>query len=251
MGDYTTDRVLGAAKTYNAVFTDKKDNSTLTQDDFMKLMITELTNQDFNKAADTSKMVDQMVQFSNMQAMNKMLSYSQTNYAMSFVGKTVTASRYTVSGEVDTVTGTVDKVSLVDDEYLVYIGSKKFSLSQITAILNSDEASATIDPTRFSLNSSEATSNSVKISWEVPTEDESEANTLKYSVYYSKDPAFTTVDEILKNGTLGGSSIDSDYFEQVVSRLEAGTEYYFNVIVEDGNGNKYCYKPITAKTITE
>ena len=47
MGDYTTDRVLGSSgKTYNAVFVDKNDNSTLSQDDFLKIMITELTNQD-------------------------------------------------------------------------------------------------------------------------------------------------------------------------------------------------------------
>ena len=36
MGDYTTDRVLGSTGTkYNAVFTDKTDNATLTQDDFL------------------------------------------------------------------------------------------------------------------------------------------------------------------------------------------------------------------------
>jgi flagellar hook assembly protein FlgD len=40
-----------------------------------------------------------------MQAMQEMLSYSRTSYAMSLVGKTVTASRYTVSGELDTTTG--------------------------------------------------------------------------------------------------------------------------------------------------
>ena len=128
MGDYTTDRVLGSTgKTYNAVFTDKTDNATLSQDDFLKLMITELTNQDFNNTMDTNQMVNQMTQFSNMQAMNEMLSYSRTNYAMSLVGKTVTASRYTVSGDLDTTTGKIDKVSLVDDEYVFYIGSNFFT----------------------------------------------------------------------------------------------------------------------------
>ena len=84
----------------------------------------------------------------------------------------------------------------------------------------------------------------------LPTEDDIAAGGLKYSVYYSKDSAFTTVDEILKNGTLGGSSISSDYFEQVVTKLEAGTDYFFNVVVEDKSGNKYSYKPIKVQTKT-
>ena len=249
MDDYTTDRVLGSANTYNAVFTDKKDNSTLTQEDFLKLMITELTNQDMNNTADTSQMVNQMTQFSNMQAMQEMLSYSRTSYAMSLVGKTVTASRYTVSGELDTTTGKIDKVSLVDNEYVFYIGSKRYTLSQIMSVQDSD-SSATIDPTKYGITSSDVTENSVRLKWEVPTEDDIAAGGLKYSVYYSKDSAFTTVDEILKNGTLGGSSISSDYFEQVVTKLEAGTDYFFNVVVEDKSGNKYSYKPIKVQTKT-
>ena len=154
MGDYTTDRVLGSTGTkYNAVFTDKTDNATLTQDDFLKLMITELTHQDFNNTMDTSQMVNQMTQFSNMQAMKEMLSYSRTNYAMSLVGKTVTASRYTVSGDLDTTTGKIDKVSLVDDEFVFYIGSKRYTLSQIMTVQDSN-STTTIDPTKFSISSS-------------------------------------------------------------------------------------------------
>lgn len=251
MGDYTTDRVLGGSKTYNAVFTDKKDNSTLTQEDFLKLMITELTNQDMNNTADTSQMVNQMTQFSNMQAMQEMLSYSKTSYAMSLVGKTVTASRFTVSGELDTTTGKIDKVSLVDDEYVFYIGSKRYTLSQIMSVQDSNDVSATINPANYGIMFSDVAANSVKLNWEVPTEDDSIAQDLIYSIYYSKDSAFTTVDEILKNGTLGGSSIKSDYQEQIVTRLEAGTEYFFNVIVEDSKGNKYSYKPIKVQTKTE
>ena len=172
MGDYTTDRVLGSSGTqYNAVFTTKNDNATLSQDDFMKLMITELTNQDFNNTMDTSQMVNQMTQFSNMQAMQEMLSFSRTSYAMSLVGKTVTASRYTVGGELDTTTGKIDKVSLVDNEYVFYIGSKRYTLEQIMSVQDSASAS-TVDPTKFSISSSDATENTVRLNWEVPSEDE-------------------------------------------------------------------------------
>mgnify|MGYP003482708615 FL=1 len=182
MGDYTTDRVLGSTGTkYNAVFTDKADNATLTQDDFLKIMITELTHQDFNNTMDTSQMVNQMTQFSNMQAMKEMLSYSRTNYAMSLVGKTVTASRYTVSGDLDTTTGKIDKVSLVDDEFVFYIGSKRYTLSQIMTVQDSN-STTTIDPTKFSISSSDVTESTVKLNWELPTEDDLVSAGLKYSI---------------------------------------------------------------------
>ncbi|MBR6552017.1 MAG: hypothetical protein IKT89_04160 [Clostridia bacterium] len=246
MGDYTTDRVLGSTgKTYNAVFTDKNDNSTLSQDDFLKLMITELTNQDFNNTMDTSQMVNQMTQFSNMQAMNEMLSYSRTNYAMSLVGKTVTASRYTVGGDLDTTTGKIDKVSLVDDEYVFYIGSKRYTLSQIMTVQDST-STTTIDPTKFSISSSDITESTVKLNWELPTEDDLVSAGLKYSIYYTKESDFDSVDDILEYGTIGAS--DLTVLEQVISRLDSDTEYLFNIIVEDKEGEKYCYKPIKVQT---
>ena len=58
MGDYTTDRVLGSTgKTYNAVFTDKTDNATLTQDDFLKLMI-EGKEREFVISPDVQRKID-------------------------------------------------------------------------------------------------------------------------------------------------------------------------------------------------
>jgi flagellar hook assembly protein FlgD len=248
VGDYTTDRVLGGSKTYNAVFTDKKDNSTLTQEDFLKLMITELTHQDMNNTADTSQMVNQMTQFSNMQAMQEMLSYSKSGYAMSLVGKTVTASRYTVSGELDTTTGKIDKVSLVDNEYIFYIGSKRYTLSQIMSVQDSN-SKTTINPANFSITSSDVTANTAKIGWQVPTEDELEASGLTYTIYYSKNSDFDSVDDIVKNGEVAGVETKGEEF--VISNLEAGTEYYINIIVEDSSGNKSCYKPIKIQTKSE
>ncbi len=250
MGDYTTDRVLGSTgKTYNAVFVDKNDNSTLSQDDFLKLMITELTNQDFNNTMDTSQMVNQMTQFSNMQAMNEMLSYSRTNYAMSLVGKTVTASRYSVGGDLDTTTGKIDKVSLVDDEYVFYIGSKRYTLSQIMSVQDST-TSTTIDPTKFSVSSSDITETTVKLNWELPSEDELIASGLSYSVYYTDDSEvdFSTVDNILAKGTLGASDLKT--LSATISMLASGTDYKFNVVVRDANGEKYCYSPIKVQTKT-
>lgn len=132
--NYSTNRVLGGGQNYDAVFTDKKDNSTLESSDFMKLMIAQLQNQDFSNPADTGEMLNQMAQMSNMQMMQQMASYSKLNYAMSLVGKTVTASRFTLDGALDTTTGVINKVSINDEDYVFEIGDKKYTMSQIMSI---------------------------------------------------------------------------------------------------------------------
>lgn len=247
MGDLTTERVQGKGNSYDAVFTDKTDNSQLSQSDFLNLMVAQMQNQDFTNPMDNSQMITQMVQFSNMQQMQEMAAYSKTNYAMSLVGKTVTASRYTVSGELDTTTGKVDKVSLVDNEYVIYVGGKKYTLAQIMEVQSGSDSS-TVAPENYEISASDITSDSVKVSWEVPTEDDITASGLKYSLYYSKDSSFTSVEEIEKNGTLAGSSSLSTYTNETISGLEPGTEYYINVVVKDADGNKKAFAPIKVTT---
>lgn len=127
-------RTTGTGNRFDAVFTDKKDNSAMDQSDFLKLIVAQMQNQDFNNPMDNSAMVNQMVQMSNMQMMQQMAGYSKTQYALSMVGKYVTASRFAVNGELETTSGVVDKVSLVDNDYVFYVGGKKYTSSQIMSI---------------------------------------------------------------------------------------------------------------------
>jgi len=135
---------MGASKTINAVFTDKTDNSAMEPSDFIKLMVAQMQNQDFTNPADTGDMLNQIATMSNMQKMQEVASYSKMSYAMSIVGKVVTASRFNVSGTTDTTTGVVDKLSIVDDEYVLYIGEKRYELSQIMEVkTNTDKPEET------------------------------------------------------------------------------------------------------------
>lgn len=134
MDTNSIDRASSASSQYNNVFTSKGDNSTMEPMDFIKLLIAQMQNQDFSDPMDNSQMVTQMAQFSNMQQMQQMAAYSKTTYAMSLVGKTVTATRYTVSGAQDTTTGVVDKVTMVNNDYVLHIGDKTYSLDQISEV---------------------------------------------------------------------------------------------------------------------
>ncbi|HHU05414.1 MAG TPA: flagellar hook capping protein [Clostridiales bacterium] len=137
----SVERSMGAPRVINAVFTDKTDNSVLETSDFIRLMVAQMQNQDFYNPADTSDMLNQIATISNMQRMQEMASYSKMSYAMSLVGKVVTASRFNVSGNLETTTGVVEKLSLVNNEYVFYIGDKKYTLQQIMEVSTGSEES--------------------------------------------------------------------------------------------------------------
>lgn len=117
-----------------AIYSKKKDNSVLSATDFMKLFVKEMQSQDFTNPMDSSEMMNQITQFSNMQMIQSMADYSKSNYAVSLIGKNVTASVQKSGGGIETVSGTVDRVSLEEDNYVFYIGNKKFSIDDITDV---------------------------------------------------------------------------------------------------------------------
>lgn len=134
-----TDLLNGTSKTetsgttFNAVFSDE-DNSDLDVQDFFDLMVTQLTNQDFTNPVDDTQYMSQLAQFSAMKQMTVLAEYSQSNYAMSFLGKEVTAAKNKIGGSVEKTTGIVTSISLVDNEYTLTVDGKTFSLEQIMSV---------------------------------------------------------------------------------------------------------------------
>lgn len=234
----------------DAVFTDKKDNAQLDPQDFMNLLITQMKNQDFTSPMDNSEMLNQMATFSNMQMMQDMATYSKTSYAMSMVGKNVTASRFTVGGGLDTTTGKVEKVSLLNNEYVLFVGGKKYSLEQVMSVEEPKEEDnkSLVDPKKFPLEMTDVTEKSAKLTWKVPTEDEIIAKDLSYTVYYSKEKDFDSV-EAVEKGKLVGEKDAKKVTSAVLEELEADTTYYVNVVVKDKNGVKTVYNPHEFKTL--
>jgi flagellar hook assembly protein FlgD len=121
-----------SASTSNSWFEENKDQVSV--ESFLELMVAQLQNQDFTNPVDDTQYVAQLAQFATMQAMQELNYFSKSNYVMSMVGKEVTDSRITIGGNMETVTGVVTKISLVDNEFGVFIGDEMFSLSQIMEI---------------------------------------------------------------------------------------------------------------------
>ena len=129
---------------WNAVFVDENDNN-LSMDSFLKLMVTQLTNQDFMNPVDDSQFITQMAQFSTLQAMSEMSSNMKNNYVLSLVGQEVTCAKFNVSGNLVKETGKVERVTLSDNEFALYVNGEKFTLSQIMELGKKSEAADDTD----------------------------------------------------------------------------------------------------------
>ena len=131
-------------KTYNAVFGD--GNSDLSVNDFFNMMINQLTNQDFMNPVDDTQYLAQMAQFSTMQEMMDLCQYSKQNYVMGMLGREVTVSKNEIGGETTSITGKVEKITVEDDEYKIYINGVPYDYNKVTMINDTASSSGSNKP---------------------------------------------------------------------------------------------------------
>jgi flagellar basal-body rod modification protein FlgD len=122
-----------AAATTTAAQT-KKAGTSLDMDDFLKLMVAQLQNQDMNNTADTSQYTAQMAQFSMVQALTELNEMTKTTYSMSLIGKDVTLAENAADGSLHVVAGTVQGVNLYDGEAQVIVNGVSYPVSSIMEV---------------------------------------------------------------------------------------------------------------------
>lgn len=128
-----------AKEAYDKLYEDK---STLDFTDMLSLMIAQFQNQTIDNQADTSDMMNQLVQMTSMQAMNDMVSQMKDlttanilSYSSSLVGKTVTVGVYNEdTGKLEEIVGEVEAAGTYDGQQVIYIKGKAYYLSQIMAV---------------------------------------------------------------------------------------------------------------------
>lgn len=87
--------VKGATTPKNS--TSRKGNTELNMQDFLQLMVVQLTSQTIDDTMDTSEMMNQLVQMQMISAITNLTESSVMSYASSLVGKVVTVG--VVSGD--------------------------------------------------------------------------------------------------------------------------------------------------------
>ena len=125
---------VAATSSASSTLTDNTANrvvqKSLGQGDFLKLLTTQMSNQDpMNPISDTSQ-IAQLAQFSSLQSMNALLVNSQLEGASNMIGKSVTATD--TSGH--TVSGTVDSAQVSSGTVYVNIGGSLYAYSTITQV---------------------------------------------------------------------------------------------------------------------
>lgn len=114
------------------------------QMDYMKLLITQLQNQNPLEPLDNNEMASQLAQFSQLQqleSMNesfaKVLATTELTYANSLLGKEVTFMPETETGTTDITSGIVEQVyNNVDGEIFLRVGNLTLGLKDVISVKN-------------------------------------------------------------------------------------------------------------------
>ncbi|MBP5464659.1 MAG: flagellar hook assembly protein FlgD [Treponema sp.] len=115
----------------------RKTSQSLGKDDFLKLLITQLSNQDPTSPMEDTEFIAQMAQFSSLEQMTnmnanfeKMNTMLSSNQAVNTIGKTVEIDAGDGSGQ---IVGTVQGVSCGSNPQ-VLVGNRYYDMNKIQAV---------------------------------------------------------------------------------------------------------------------
>lgn len=106
-----------------------KDNS-MGKDDFLKMLITQLQNQDPLKPMEDTEFIAQMAQFSSLEQMQNMNKSVLTTQATGMIGKTISWSDNTTG---DVQSGVVKAVKIVDGQPKLAMAERLVEARKITS----------------------------------------------------------------------------------------------------------------------
>ena len=114
------------------------------QMDYMKLLVTQLQNQNPLEPMDNDQMASQLAQFSQLQQLESMnsnfasvLSSTERNYANSLIGREISFASENESGTMDVTSGNVEEViNNVDGKIILVTGDHVVALEGVISVKN-------------------------------------------------------------------------------------------------------------------
>lgn len=94
------------------------------------------------------------------------------------------------------------------------------------------------------------TESSVQVLWSPATDVETKQADLEYCLYMSSSNNISTPDKAIHNGTVV-HDWEAGMVTAIVTGLSAGTTYFFNVVVRDGDGLEAAYRTVSITTETD
>lgn len=117
-------------------FAGKSADGSLGMDDFMRLLITQLTNQDPMSPLEDTQFIAQMAQFNALKIAQTQAEISLTTQGISLVGKEVVVSDYSSGGGTESVRGVVESVRFFSGECRIVVNGKEYPLSRIMEVVS-------------------------------------------------------------------------------------------------------------------
>ncbi|MCI8525562.1 MAG: flagellar hook capping protein [Oscillospiraceae bacterium] len=133
IGDISSYLAVGGNAAAALAASQKKDNTSLDMTDFLTLMVAQFQNQSIDNTADTSDMLNQLVQMSVVQAITNITDATVMMYAGSLVGKEVTVGTWN-GGELQETVGTVTGTGMAGGQQVIFVNGKSYYLSDIMAV---------------------------------------------------------------------------------------------------------------------
>ena len=111
-----------------------KDASEMDMNDFMTLMVAQMTNQDMMNPVNDTEFIAQMAQFSSLQGINNIQEYQLASYASTYAGKYVTIADADDKGDMQTIAGLVESISFYDGQPKVQVNGKTYDIYKIMEV---------------------------------------------------------------------------------------------------------------------
>lgn len=116
------------------VSTDAENSSYMDFDTYLKLLVAQMSNQDFNDPMSDAEVLNQMATYSMLEGIKNMTSQSNISYASSLVGKAVTICEGDVYD-----TGMIDSVIIDNGTPYIIVNGTQHDISTICDIVDADK----------------------------------------------------------------------------------------------------------------
>ena len=112
----------------------QNSNEALNMQDFLNLLVAQISNQDVLNPMDNTEFVAQMAQFSALQAMTDLTELAMQGQATSLIGKNVVVAHYNNSGQLEVQEGLVERVTIHGGKTKLYVNDMEYDYSNVMEI---------------------------------------------------------------------------------------------------------------------
>ncbi|HEX2954017.1 MAG TPA: flagellar hook capping FlgD N-terminal domain-containing protein [Bacillota bacterium] len=133
INDVSSKETVSSAATANK----KAGTDKLGKDDFLRLLVTQLKNQDPLKPMDNTEFISQMAQFSSLEQMQNLYRVGELQQATTMIGKYIKAETYETAGLPELVYGKVNGVRTSSGTtYLELDGGREVKVDELVSAMD-------------------------------------------------------------------------------------------------------------------